>query len=104
MVDNVNTSPRPDAINLHDLVVDAPVGTAKPREKLPKQKVKKIIAPSTEQNAPRAEVVKEKAAKFAPNLTQPLASMPPTEQNTTHTTPVAQTNDDSNAPMLLLPV
>ena len=81
MVDKVNTTPHPNAIDLQDLVVDAPVGTAKPGEKLPKPMAKQIKAPSAEQNAPRAEIVKEQAAKFAPKLTQPLASMPPSKQN-----------------------
>jgi hypothetical protein len=38
MVDKVNIAPHPDAIDLHDLVVDAPVGTAKPGEKLPNKR------------------------------------------------------------------
>ena len=46
MVDKVNTDPHPDAINLQDLVVAAPDGTAKPGEKLPTQKVKQIKAPA----------------------------------------------------------
>ena len=51
MVDQVKTTPHPDAIDLHDLVVDAPVGIAKPGEKILKQKVKKITAPSAKQIA-----------------------------------------------------
>ena len=81
MVHKVNTTPHPDAIDQHDLVVDALVGIAKLGEKLLKQNVKQIKASSVEHNAPRAEVVKEKAAKFATKLTQPVASLNPTEQN-----------------------
>ena len=69
MVDHVDTTPHPGAINMQDLVVDAPVSTAKPGKKIPKSKVKKIKAPSAEQSAPRAGVLKEKAAQFAPTLT-----------------------------------
>ena len=92
MVDKVNTTPLLDAINLHDLVVEAPVGTTKPGEKLPKQKAKQIKAPSAEQNALRAKILKEKAAKFAPKLTQPLASMPPSEQVPVQTAPIAKSD------------
>ena len=81
MKQHVNTTPHPDAINLKDLVVDAPVSTAKPTEQIPKPKVNKIEAPTTEQNSPQADALKEKAAKFATKLTQPVASLNPTEQN-----------------------
>nr|XP_020169010.1 uncharacterized protein LOC109754516 [Aegilops tauschii subsp. strangulata] len=98
MVDKVNTTPHPDAIDLHNLVVDAPVGATKPGEKLLKKKVKQIKAPSAEQNAPRAKVVKEKAVEFAPKLTQTLESLPPTDQNVAWIAPAAQAQDDSDAP------
>ena len=39
--------------------------------------------------------MKEKAAKFSPKLTQPLASMSPTKQNVAQTTPFAQPRDES---------
>ena len=39
-----------------------------------------------------------KVAQFAPKLTQPLASMPPTGQNLVQTAPVAHTTDGSDAP------
>ena len=61
----MNTTPHPDAINLKDLVVDAPVNAAKPGENIPKPEMKKIKAP-TEKNAPQATAPTEKAAKFAP--------------------------------------
>jgi hypothetical protein len=99
MVDKVNTTPHPDAIDLQDLVVDTPY-TAKRGEKLSKQKAKQIKAPSAEQNAPRVEIMKEKAAKFAPRLTQPLASLPLTEQNVAHTAPTAETA--AQAQMILM--
>ena len=89
MVDHVNTHPHPEAINMQDLVVDAPVSTAKPDQQIPKPKVKKIKAPSAEQSATQADVLKEKAAKFAPTMTQPLDSMPPSEQVQVPTAPVA---------------
>jgi hypothetical protein len=88
MKPDVNTMPHPDAINLQDLVVDAPVRTAKLGEQIPKPTVKKIEAPSTEHTAS----LKEKAAKFAPTLTQPLASMPPSEQVPIQTAPVHQSD------------
>ena len=36
MVDRVNTTPHPKAINMKDLVIDAPVSTANPGEPIPK--------------------------------------------------------------------
>ena len=41
--------------------------------------------------------MKEKVAQFAPKLTQPLASMPSTEQNVAQDAPAAQPQDDSDA-------
>jgi hypothetical protein len=99
MVKNVNTTPGPNAINLQDLVVDAPMRSAKLGEKMPKPSVPKLNAPTTEQVALKPDMVKEKAAQFAPTLLQPLASLPPiapvpaqspqpqvfpTKENTTH--------------------
>mgnify|MGYP000914700932 CR=1 FL=1 len=55
-------------------------------------------APTTEQTSPQDTAPKEKAAQFAPTLTQPLASMPPSEQVQVQTAPVAQTDDHSDAP------
>ena len=52
MKDHVDTTPHPEAINLKDLVVDAPVSTTNLGEQIPKPKVKKIRAPSYEQTAP----------------------------------------------------
>ena len=89
MVDQVNTHPHPEAINTQDLVVDAPVSTAKPDQQIPKPKLKKIKAPSAEQSTTQADVLKEKAAKFAPTMTQPLASMPQSKQVQVPTPPVA---------------
>ena len=40
MVDHVDTTPHPKAIDTQDLVVDAPVSIAQPGEKIPKTKVK----------------------------------------------------------------
>jgi hypothetical protein len=60
--------------------------------------VKKITAPSAKQSASQETTVKDKAAQFALKLTQPLASMPPTEQNLAQTAPATQTNDGSDAP------
>jgi hypothetical protein len=77
MKQHVNTTPHPDAINLKDLVVDTPVSTAKPGERIPKPDLKKIKVPTTKHNAPQATAPNEKAANFAPTLTQPLASKPP---------------------------
>jgi hypothetical protein len=71
------------------LVVEAPVGSAKLGEKLPKEKLKQIKAPAAKQKVPSDDVVKEKAAKFASKLTQPLASLPPTEQNVAQTAQAA---------------
>nr|XP_040253658.1 uncharacterized protein LOC120970920 [Aegilops tauschii subsp. strangulata] len=98
MKDFVDTTPHPKAINLKDLVVDAPVRTAKPGEPIPNPKMKKIKAPTIEQSAPQDSAPKEKAPKFAPTLTQPLASMPPFEQVPVPTAPVAQSDDRSDAP------
>jgi hypothetical protein len=92
MKQHVNTTPHPDAINLQDLVVDTPVSTAKPGESIPKPDLKKIKAPTTEKNAPQATAPTEKAAKFAPTLTQPLASKPPSEQVPVQTAPIAKSN------------
>ena len=89
MKQHVDPIPHPDAMNLKDLVVDAPVSTAKPDERIPKPDVKKIKAPTTEHNAPQATASKEKAAKFAPTLIQPLASKPPSEQLPVQTAPTA---------------
>ena len=79
MKQHVNTTPHPDAINLKDLVVDAPLNAAKPGKNIPKPEVKKIKTP-TEHDAPQSSAPKEKVARFAPTLTQPLASKPPSEQ------------------------
>ena len=79
MKQHVNTTPHPDAIDLKDLVVDAPVKTAKPGENIPIPAVRKIKT-STEQDASKSTAPKEEVAKFAPTLTQPLASKPPSEQ------------------------
>jgi hypothetical protein len=98
MVDHVNTTPHPEAINMQDLVVDAPVSIAKPGEQIPRPKVKKITALYAKQSTPLADVLKEKAAQFAPTLTQPLASMPPTEQDLVQSAPVAQTDVQTDAP------
>ena len=57
MVDKVNTEPHPDGINLQDLVVEAPVGTAKPGEKIPKEKEKQVKAPAAKQKAPHVTSV-----------------------------------------------
>jgi hypothetical protein len=92
MKQHVNTTPHPDAINLKDLVVDTPVSTAKPGESIPKPDLKKIKAPTTEKNAPQATAPTEKAAKFAPTLTQPLASKPPSEQVPVQTAPIAKSD------------
>ena len=54
--------------------------------------MKKIKAPTTEHNAPQAIVSKEKAAKFAPTLTQPLASKPPSEKVLVQTAPIAKSD------------
>nr|XP_020158077.1 triadin-like [Aegilops tauschii subsp. strangulata] len=90
MKEHVNTTPHPDAINLKDLVVDAPMSTAKPGEQIPKPDLKKIKAPTTDRNAPQATALKEKAAKFAPTVIQPLASKPPSEQVPVQTALVVQ--------------
>ena len=98
MVDKVNTEPHPDALNLHNLVVEAPVSTTKPGEKVPKDKVKQIKGPDAKQKVPSSDAVKAKAAQFALKLTQPLASIPPTEQNVAQTAPsTAQIENDSAA-------
>lgn len=92
MKQHVNTTPHPNAIDLKDLIVDAPVSTAKPGEAIPKPALKKIKAPTTEKDAPPATAPKEKAAKFAPILTQPLASKSPSEQVPVQTAPVAESD------------
>ena len=84
MKKHVNITPSPSAINLKDLVMDAPVQTAKPGEAIPKPSVPKISAPlkstagSTEGNAPETNVSKTKAAKYTPKILQTLASLPTT--------------------------
>ena len=92
MKQHVDTIPHPDAINLKDLVVDTPVSTAYPGEWSPKPELNKIKAPTTEHNAPQATTPKEKAAKFAPTLIQPLASKPPSEQVPLQTAPTAKSD------------
>ena len=79
MKQHVDTTPHPDAINLKDLVVDVPVNTAKPGESIPIPTVRKLKS-YTEQEASASAAPKEEVAKFAPKLTQPLASKPPSEQ------------------------
>nr|XP_020158663.1 DNA ligase 1-like [Aegilops tauschii subsp. strangulata] len=91
MVDKLNIDPHPDAINLQDVVVQAPVGSAKPGEQLPRQKMKQIKGPAAKQKVPSTDAVMEKAEQFAPKLTQPLASLPLTEKNVAQTAPTAQT-------------
>ena len=101
MVDKLNIDPHPDAINLQDVVVQAPVGSAKPGEQLPRQKMKQIKGPAAKQKVPSTDAVMEKAEQFAPKLTQPLASLPLIEQYATHIAPIAQVatqnQDDSDA-------
>ena len=83
-------------------MVEAPVRTGKLGEKLPKDKLKQIKRPDAKQKVPKSNVVKEKAAQFALKLTQPLASMPPTEQNMAQTAPstpsTAQIEKDTATP------
>jgi hypothetical protein len=98
MVDHVDATQHPEAIDLQDLVVEAPVSSAKPGEQIPKPKVKKIKTPTTEHTATQDAAPKEKSAQFAPTLTQPLASMPPSEQNPVSTAPAAHTDIQSDAP------
>ena len=67
MVDKVNTEPHPDAINLQDLVVEAPISIARLGEKLPKEKVKQIEGPDAKQKVPKSDVVKEKLQNLLRN-------------------------------------
>ena len=90
MKDSVKPTPHPEEINLKDLVVDAPIGSAKPGETIPKPKMKKIKAPTTEQTAPQDTAPNEKADEFALKLLQPLASMPPSEHVLVQPAPTAQ--------------
>ena len=79
MKQHVDTTPHPDAIDMKDLVMDAPVSSAKPGESIPIPAVRKLKS-SAKQEASASAPSKEEVAKFAPKLTQPLASMPPSEQ------------------------
>lgn len=52
MQKHVNTIPHPDAIDMKDLVVDAPTQATKSGGHIPKHVLKKITAPIPEQSAP----------------------------------------------------
>ena len=54
----MDTTPHLDAINLKDLVVDTPVSSARPGERIPKPNVKKLKASTDEQSAPQVDAPK----------------------------------------------
>lgn len=83
MKQHVNTAPSPFMINLQDLVINAPLGTAKPGEQISKLSVSKLFAPpkpdvgASEEKASKTNVSKQAPMENAPKILQPLASLTP---------------------------
>jgi hypothetical protein len=64
-------------INLHAFIVDTPLASGKPGEKIPVPSSGKILAPQKKTTDEKKAKAKKKVPK-APKLIQPLASLPPT--------------------------